>query len=157
MKKKYRLLKDLPGTKEGVIFAALDVYDKPSTHWDISLYAPQGIRLPIFLETTIIDSSWFEEIEEQGKNFTKEDVLDAYKAGQQSVTHAEPVTPYAYGKGLGKRSAYECPYDLNSCSYVDQATGVLHNDCTKCERYGHGVRPTGATPILGCILDFIRK
>ena len=119
MEKKYRLLKDLPGTKRGVIFTALDVHDKPSKYWDLPLYAPKSAGLPIFLEATIIASSWFEELDE--------------------------------------RRAYECPYDLDSCSYVDHATGMLNNDCTKCERYGRGVRPTGATPILGRIMDYIRK
>ncbi len=42
-----------------------------------------------------------------------------------------------------KRKPFECPYDLESCDHVDTATCTLEIQCKDCERYDHGVKPTG--------------
>ena len=41
-----------------------------------------------------------------------------------------------------KRAMFECPYDLESCGYVDTATMILHMKCDECPRYNRGVRPS---------------
>lgn len=50
-----------------------------------------------------------------------------------------------------------CPFEENlGCPYVDTAVMDKTTTCQECEHYGSGVRPTGATPILGWIVDKLR-
>ena len=37
-----------------------------------------------------------------------------------------------------KRNPFECPYDLETCDYVDPTTATLYKDCKECARYGDG-------------------
>ena len=46
----------------------------------------------------------------------------------------------------------KCNYKEIECLYDD-----MGGSCTACEHYDHGVRATGATPILGWIIEKIRK
>jgi len=41
------------------------------------------------------------------------------------------------------RKMFECPYDLESCGYVDTLSMTKDMECKDCPRYDHGVRPTG--------------
>ncbi len=48
----------------------------------------------------------------------------------------------------------KCPYQENfDCPFVDTAVMDKTTSCYECEYYDHGVRPTGATPILGKLID----
>jgi hypothetical protein len=50
----------------------------------------------------------------------------------------------------------ECPYQNFECTEVD-TSGMDKIECSDCKHYGRGVRPTGATPILGWLIDKITK
>ena len=59
-----------------------------------------------------------------------------------------------------KRQPFECPYDLESCGYVNTLTNTLDKTCKECERYNHGIRPSrGCYPSLRlatiCIIGII--
>ena len=40
------------------------------------------------------------------------------------------------------RAHCECPYDLQSCDYVDTSTMTISKQCQDCERFDNGVRPS---------------
>lgn len=50
----------------------------------------------------------------------------------------------------------ECPYDLKRCSEINTATMIMYKSCSECKRYNHGIRPTGATPVLAWILKKLK-
>lgn len=51
-----------------------------------------------------------------------------------------------------------CPYEENfGCPYVDTAVMDKTTSCIECEHYNLGVRPTGDTPVLGAIIDALRR
>lgn len=59
-----------------------------------------------------------------------------------------------------KRKPFECPYDLESCDYVDPTIATLDKNCNECERYNHGIIPNrGCYPSLRlailCIIGII--
>jgi len=41
-----------------------------------------------------------------------------------------------------RRNPFECPYDLESCDYVDTSTSTITKNCKDCKRYDNGVRPS---------------
>ena len=48
----------------------------------------------------------------------------------------------------------KCPYEDDlGCPYVDTAVMDKEIECSECEHYHNGVRPTGATPVLGWMID----
>ena len=47
-----------------------------------------------------------------------------------------------------------CPYTRNNCNSQDMDG---YTDCRNCPDYGNGVRATGATPILGSIIEFFKS
>jgi hypothetical protein len=52
----------------------------------------------------------------------------------------------------------KCPYQINlGCPYIDTAVMDKLKECPECENYGKGVRPTGAMPVLGWIVDKFKR
>ena len=45
-----------------------------------------------------------------------------------------------YAKAI--RKPFECPYDLESCDYVDTSTNTIAIQCQDCKRYNNGIRPS---------------
>ena len=45
-----------------------------------------------------------------------------------------------YDKEIKK--PFECPYDLESCDYVDTSTNMITKPCEVCKRYNKGIRPS---------------
>jgi hypothetical protein len=55
---------------------------------------------------------------------------------------------------------FACPYDNESCGFVDTEAMIQTQGCENCPRYGDGVRLTGAMPTKGLlseIKDLIKK
>ena len=52
---------------------------------------------------------------------------------------------------------YKCPYQNFECPFVDSLDMSKSVRCPECGYYGNGVRPTGATPILGWFIDLFKK
>lgn len=47
-----------------------------------------------------------------------------------------------------------CPYTRNDCNNQDMNG---YTDCSNCPGYGNEVRATGATPILGSVIEFFKS
>ncbi len=58
---------------------------------------------------------------------------------------------------MKQRNPFECPYDLDSCDYVDPTTATLDKDCKVCERYGDGVRLTGTTSVFEWLIKKFKR
>ena len=48
---------------------------------------------------------------------------------------------------------FKCPYQEFSCPFVDTMTATLDKQCSECEHYDNGVKPTGGIYIP----EFIKK
>jgi len=52
----------------------------------------------------------------------------------------------------------KCPYQVNfDCQFVDTLDMVKLVKCPDCKYYDNGIRPTGATPLIGWIIGKFRS
>ncbi len=61
-----------------------------------------------------------------------------WKAGR----YREPGQENTYFAAKKKQKPFECPYDLESCDYVDTSTMTIIIQCQDCKRYNKGIRPS---------------
>ena len=90
MEKKYRLLKDLPGTEAGTIFTITKSSDLPSHAKGLEAYTPEGIICPQFIKNDVINNpGWFEEValEIEPNMFSEEDLLDFARQYYKDALH----------------------------------------------------------------------
>ena len=52
----------------------------------------------------------------------------------------DPGQENTYFAATKKREPFECPYDLESCDYVDTSTMTIAIQCQDCKRYNKGIQ-----------------
>ena len=72
-----------------------------------------------------------------------------------------PYTTYceAYCGLMNSENCNTCPHlgEMIDCTEVDTSGMTLLTPCEECKHYNHGVRPTGATPVLDWFVNLSRK
>ena len=63
-----------------------------------------------------------------------------WKAGK----YRDPGQENTYHAATKKRNPQECPYDIEdrSCKHYNGATGYIDINCSDCDWYGNGIRPS---------------
>lgn len=50
-----------------------------------------------------------------------------------------------------------CPYEEIECAYLETSGMSKPVECSECEHYNNGIRPTGATPVFAWIIEKLKR